>query len=89
MKIITLTLNPALDKSAKVDGVVPDDKLKCHSINYQPGGGGINITRVLNRLGVSSSCIFPYGGNSGMYLKELLIKENIKPQSIPINGLTA
>jgi 6-phosphofructokinase 2 len=32
MKIITLTVNPALDKSAKVDGLIPDRKLKCHSI---------------------------------------------------------
>lgn len=88
MKIITLTLNPALDKSAKVDSIVPDHKLKCHSINYQPGGGGINITRVLNRLGITSSCVFPYGGNSGMSLNELLIKENIKPQSIPIKVWT-
>lgn len=88
MKIITLTLNPALDKSAKVNGIVPDHKLKCHSINYQPGGGGINITRVLNRLGVSSSCIFPYGGNSGISLNELLTNENINPQSIPIKAWT-
>jgi 6-phosphofructokinase 2 len=88
MKIITLTLNPALDKSAKADGIVPDHKLKCHSINYQPGGGGINITRILNRLGVTSSCVFPYGGNSGISLNELLIKENIKPLSIPIKAWT-
>lgn len=88
MKIVTLTLNPALDKSVKADGIVPDHKLKCHSINYQPGGGGINITRVLNRLGVTSSCVFPYGGNSGMSLNELLNKENIKPQSISIKAWT-
>jgi 6-phosphofructokinase 2 len=41
MKIITLTMNPALDKRAKADGIVSDHKLKCHSVNYQPGGGGI------------------------------------------------
>jgi 6-phosphofructokinase 2 len=87
-KIVTLTLNPALDKSVKIDGIVPDHKLKCHSVNYQPGGGGINITRVLNRLGVTSFAVFPYGGNSGMSLNELLIKENIKPESIPIKAWT-
>jgi 6-phosphofructokinase 2 len=87
-KIVTLTINPALDKSVKIDGIVPDHKLKCHSVNYQPGGGGINITRVLNRLGVTSFAVFPYGGNSGMSLNELLIKENIKPESIPIKAWT-
>ena len=88
MQIITLTLNPALDKSAKVDGIVPDHKLKCYAINYQPGGGGINITRVLNRLGVKSKCVFPIGGNAGLYLNELVINENIQPLSIRINSWT-
>lgn len=88
MKVTTLTLNPALDKSAKVDGIVPEQKLKCHSIQYQPGGGGINISRVLNRLGVSTNCIFPFGGNCGLYLNQLLLDENIKPQSIPIKAWT-
>ena len=36
MKIVTLTLNPALDKSAKVDGIAPDHKLKCHSYTINP-----------------------------------------------------
>ena len=88
MKVITLTLNPALDKSAKVDGIVPEQKLKCHSIQYQPGGGGINVSRVLNRLSIPSNCIFPFGGDCGQHLNELLLHENIKPQSIPIKAWT-
>jgi 6-phosphofructokinase 2 len=88
MKIVTLTLNPALDKSAKVDGIIPEQKLKCHSIQYNPGGGGINVSRVLNRLEVSVNCVFPFAGNCGLLLNELLLKENIKPQSIPIKAWT-
>jgi 6-phosphofructokinase 2 len=88
MNITTLTLNPALDKSVKVDGIIPEQKLKCHSIQYQPGGGGINISRVLNRLEVSTNCVFPFAGNCGQLLNELLLKENIKPQSIPIKAWT-
>jgi 6-phosphofructokinase 2 len=88
MNIVTLTLNPALDKSAKVDGIIPEQKLKCHSIQYQPGGGGINISRVLNRLKVTTNCVFPFAGNCGQLLNELLLKENINPQSIPIKAWT-
>ncbi|UQD56499.1 1-phosphofructokinase family hexose kinase [Flavobacterium sp. K5-23] len=88
MNIVTLTLNPALDKSAKVDGIIPEQKLKCHSIKYNPGGGGINISRVLNRLDVTTNCVFPFAGNCGALLNELLLKENIKPQSIPIKAWT-
>ncbi len=88
MKIVTLTLNPALDKSAKVDGIITEHKLKCHTISYQAGGGGINVSRVLNRLGLASNCVFPFGGDNGLRLKELLIKESLDIKSIPIQAWT-
>ena len=88
MNIITLTINPALDKSAKLDGLVPEQKLQCHSIEYQPGGGGINVSRVLNRLDEQTQCIFTSGGDTGKHLNELLIKEGIKPINIPIKAWT-
>ena len=88
MNIITLTLNPALDKSAKVDRIVPEQKLKCHSIQYQAGGGGVNISRVLNVLKVNNKCVFTSGGDTGLYLKNLLIEENINLINIPVHSWT-
>ena len=88
MDITTLTLNPALDKSAKVDQFVPEQKLKCHSIHYQAGGGGVNISIVLNTLQVKNRCIFTSGGDTGLYLKNLLVKENIDIKTIAINSWT-
>lgn len=88
MKIITLTINPALDKSAKVDGLIPTQKLKCHSIRYQPGGGGINISRMLKRLGTESTCIVTSGGDTGKYLTDLLVKETVNPEIIRTKAWT-
>jgi 6-phosphofructokinase 2 len=88
MNIITLTINPALDKSAKVDSLLPTQKLKCHTIQYQPGGGGINVSRMLNRLGEKTECIFTSGGDTGKHLSKLLLKEGVKPNSIPVTGWT-
>ncbi|WP_100614397.1 1-phosphofructokinase family hexose kinase [Confluentibacter citreus] len=88
MNIITLTINPALDKSAKVDGLVPDQKLQCHSIGYQPGGGGINVSRVLNRLNEQTRCIFTSGGDTGKNLNELLLKEGINPETMSVKAWT-
>jgi 6-phosphofructokinase 2 len=88
MKIITLTVNPALDKSAKVASLIPEQKLKCHSIQYQPGGGGINISRMLKRLGTETTCILTSGGDTGKYLTELLEKESIQPMVIPVESWT-
>jgi 6-phosphofructokinase 2 len=84
MKVVTLTINPALDKSAKVVEMTPFDKLDCVDITYQPGGGGINISRVLHRLAIESHCLFPYGGKTGEHLIALLQEEHIAVFSTPI-----
>lgn len=88
LNISTLTINPALDKSAKVDGLVPTQKLKCHSIAYQPGGGGINVSRILHRLDEKTHCIFTSGGDTGKNLNALLLKEGINPESISVQEWT-
>jgi 6-phosphofructokinase 2 len=49
MQITTLTVNPAIDKSAQVNGLISDIKQQCHSIKYHSGRGGINISRVLKK----------------------------------------
>jgi len=41
MNVVTLTLNPAVDKSLMVDGLLPNNKLICHSLQHQAGGGGV------------------------------------------------
>ena len=38
--IITLTMNPAVDKSARVAQVIVERKLYCSSPRFEPGGGG-------------------------------------------------
>ncbi|MCL7763110.1 1-phosphofructokinase family hexose kinase [Polaribacter sp. Z014] len=85
MKVVTLTINPALDKSAKVVEMTPFDKLECSDITYHPGGGGINISRVLHRLSIESHCVFPYGGKTGEHLKDLLVDQQVNVFATPIS----
>jgi len=86
--IVTLTMNPAIDKSARVDSVVPDRKLRCNSVRLEPGGGGINVSRAIHRLGGRSLALYPSGGYAGELLQELLDKEEVEHTSIPIQGRT-
>ncbi|WP_439883211.1 1-phosphofructokinase family hexose kinase [Pontibacter sp. MBLB2868] len=76
-EIITITLNPALDKSTHVHQVLPEKKLRCEEPVYEPGGGGINVSRALKKLGGSSCSWFLEGGPSGQKLSELLKEEGI------------
>ena len=76
-KILTITLNPAIDKSTIVDEIVPDQKIRCEKPKYEPGGGGINVSRALKKLGCQSTATFLSGGFIGKFFIELIEKENI------------
>ncbi len=77
MKIVTLTLNPALDKSTEIDKLQPDKKLRCTYPTYEAGGGGINISRAIKILEGESQAIFAAGGPGGDKIQELLKEDNI------------
>ncbi|KAA9332034.1 1-phosphofructokinase family hexose kinase [Hymenobacter busanensis] len=87
-RIVTLTLNPTVDKSTTVDKIVPDQKLRCEMPKFEPGGGGINVSRALRRLGSESLAVFPAGGPTGMRLQALLTAERIEQHAVPAAGET-
>ncbi|MEZ4970651.1 MAG: 1-phosphofructokinase family hexose kinase [Flavobacteriaceae bacterium] len=87
-KIVTLTLNPVIDKSVTVAGIGPNTKLRCSSPIYDAGGGGINVSRAIKKLGEESLCIYLAGGPTGEHLRQLLEKIGIEQLVIPIKGWT-
>ena len=76
--IITITLNPCIDKSTSVLSLAPEKKLKCSPPTFEPGGGGINVARAIKYLGGEATAIYPSGGYSGNFLQTLLENEGIK-----------
>ena len=87
-KIITLTVNPALDKSTSVKAIAPEKKLRCRNPKTEPGGGGINVSRALRNLGGNSVAMFFAGGYTGEYHTRLLKQEGIDVQVVQIAGET-
>ncbi|MBP0593446.1 1-phosphofructokinase family hexose kinase [Paraburkholderia sp. LEh10] len=86
--ILTVTLNPAVDLSTAVDRVVDTHKLRCEAAQRDPGGGGINVARVLHRLGSECVALFAAGGATGGILSGLLDSENLRTHCIDIEGET-
>jgi len=86
--IATLTLNPALDIACAVDRLQPGQKLRCRDVRRDPGGGGINVARVIRRLGGKATAVFPAGGATGDRLKMLLDYEGLPQRAIRIVGET-
>ncbi|MES2328403.1 MAG: 1-phosphofructokinase family hexose kinase [Bacteroidota bacterium] len=87
-KIITLTLNPALDKTISIEQLVPDKKLRTKYSQVQPGGGGINVSRAMHKLGGDSEAVYLSGGYTGKHFEELLINEGVASVALPIKGDT-
>jgi 6-phosphofructokinase 2 len=86
--IATLTLNPAIDKNTRVDRVVADEKLRCESPSREPGGGGINVARVIHRLDGDTRALFASGGPTGTMLEGLLDEEGVEQTPVEIENWT-
>lgn len=75
--ILTVTLNPCIDKSSVAEKLKPESKLRCTEVVNEPGGGGINVSKALQKLETASVALFPAGGHNGNMLCSLLRDENI------------
>lgn len=88
MKIATLTLNPALDKSSTTERLIPEQKLRCTAMRIDAGGGGINVSKGIHKLGGESTAVFPAGGNNGIRLKQILTDAGIVCSIVELKGET-
>lgn len=70
--IVTLTLNSSVDVQWEVDEAVPVKKLRSSAPLHFPGGGGINVSRVIRILGGHSIAIHTAGWYTGQFLRELV-----------------
>ncbi len=82
--VLTVTLNPALDLSTETDQVVAGRKLRCAEPRLDPGGGGINVSRLVARLGGETTAFVALGGATGMRLVAALQAERISTRIVPI-----
>jgi len=88
MRILTLTMNPCIDKNTSVDKVFSENKMRCERPHFDPGGGGINVSRAIRKLGGESVAFYTQGGPTGEMLSQLLEKEGLTHKSFPIQDWT-
>jgi 6-phosphofructokinase 2 len=86
--LLTLTLNPALDLATTTERVMPVHKMRCGPVLRFAGGGGINVARVLNRLGCDVQAWALTGGAAGSQIAQLLAAEGLPTHLLDITGDT-
>jgi 6-phosphofructokinase 2 len=86
--IVTLTLNPAIDEASEAEVVRPTRKIRVSAQRYDPGGGGINVARVMGEMGRSALSVFLAGGATGPVLEALLAERGLETRPVRIDGAT-
>lgn len=86
--IYTCTLNPSIDYVVKVNDFKAGHLNRTESANVYPGGKGINVSRVLNRLDTESTALGFAGGFTGQFIKEFLSSEGVTHDFIDVSDLT-
>jgi 6-phosphofructokinase 2 len=86
--ILTVTMNPALDVLTSIDKVSDTHKMRCGPTLKHPGGGGVNVARVLHRLGAKCAALYLAGGVTGERHHKLMHIEQVRCHVIPIDEET-
>ncbi len=87
-RVVTVTMNPALDISTTAPVVRATEKVRCTAPRRDPGGGGLNVARVLHSLGEDATAVFPSGGHCGRAIADLLRSEQVWFSPEPISAST-
>ena len=86
--IYTVTLNPALDKTVEIPGMALDTVNRVTSMRTDPGGKGINVSKVIAKLGGESCAVGILGGESGRMLLAALEREGLRTHFRFVEGQT-
>jgi 1-phosphofructokinase len=86
--IVTLTPNPALDRTLIVPGFRHGDVTRVHERHDAAGGKGLNVARALHTIGASYRAIAPLGGVTGLHIMTLAAAEGLRIEAVSISGET-
>ena len=84
--IYTVTLNPAIDQTLVLERFVAGDTLRVKSSRFDPGGKGINVSRVVRELGGESVAMGFAPGGLGRYIEQTLKAQGIECDFVHTKG---
>lgn len=84
--IVTLTLNPSVDRTVEVETLARGEVMRALSVRVDPGGKGINVSRALATHDLPTRAVVTVGGAEGAHLVNLLRDTGIEIVPVPIQG---
>jgi 1-phosphofructokinase len=86
--IYTVTLNPALDKTVEIPSLTIDSVNRITSMRTDPGGKGINVSKVIGKLGGKSIAAGILGGDTGRTIQSALDRMGLETDFVFVSGET-
>lgn len=86
--IITVTMNPAVDKTVEVERLSPGQLNRLQNVRYDAGGKGINVSKTIHELGGESVAVGFLAGNTGRTIEKLLKDKGIRTDFVWVEGET-
>jgi 1-phosphofructokinase family hexose kinase len=82
--ILTVTINPAIDRNLLVDRLAYEDRGYILDTSESAGGRGINASRVLKSFGAETMAVVTAGGKAGKRFETLVARDNYPTRVVPI-----
>lgn len=86
--ILTVTLNPAIDKTAEVEQLQVGGLNRLGNVMMDAGGKGVNVSKTIKALGGISVCTGFLAGSSGKYIEDTLDSLQIQSDFVWVEGMT-
>ncbi len=86
--IITVTMNPAIDKTVDIDRFIPGGLNRITHVEWDAGGKGINVSKTICELGGMSVATGFIGGDAGAFIEQTLTERGIRTDFIQVSGET-
>lgn len=86
--VLSVTLNPALDQTIRVDGIKTHDTNRVLSMATDAGGKGINLSRIVAELGGETVATGFLGGQTGDFIRGVIRRQGVRDEFITVAGET-
>lgn len=86
--IITVTMNPAIDKTVDIESLDRGGLNRISHVELDAGGKGINVSKTISELGGKSIATGFIAGNTGKIIQSVMNEWNIENDFIEVSGET-
>jgi 1-phosphofructokinase family hexose kinase len=87
-RLVGVSLNAAIDKTASVEHLVPGAIHRPRVLSVVPGGKAVNVVRAARHLGLAGEVVAVLGGHAGGWYREALAARGIALHAVEVAGET-